>query len=109
MDQLNFLINFRFGLQNLLFFQTLNALGKSWHPEHFVCLVCQKPITNSTFNEREGQPVCPTCFAQKYCEKCYHCKKPIVGVIKTTGGPITYFPLIISHLLFPIPGSDIQD
>lgn len=63
-----------------LIFQTLNALGKSWHPEHFVCQVCQKPITNTTFNEREGQPVCASCFAQKFCEKCYHCKQPIIGV-----------------------------
>lgn len=77
------LVPFRiFMLNDLLLFQTLNALGKSWHPEHFVCQVCQKAITNSTFNEREGQPVCPACFAQKYCEKCYHCKKPIVGVRK---------------------------
>lgn len=61
--------------------RTLNALGKSWHPEHFACQVCQKPITNTTFNEREGQPVCPPCYAQKYCEKCYHCKQPIVGKV----------------------------
>lgn len=65
----------------LLFFeQTLTALGKSWHPEHFVCLVCEKPITAVTFNEREGNPVCSDCFAKKYSESCHQCHKPITGV-----------------------------
>lgn len=65
----------------LFFFeQTLTALGKSWHPEHFVCLVCEKPITAVTFNEREGNPVCSDCFAKKYSESCHQCHKPITGV-----------------------------
>lgn len=58
----------------------MTALGKSWHPEHFVCFVCEKPITAVTFNEREGNPVCSDCYAKKYSEKCHQCSKAIVGV-----------------------------
>lgn len=65
-----------------ILFQTLTALGKSWHPEHFVCLVCEKPITAVTFNERDGNPVCSACFAKKYSETCNQCHKAIVGVSK---------------------------
>lgn len=43
-------------LYNIL--QVLTALGKSWHPDHFVCAVCEKPIIDVTFNEKEGSPVC---------------------------------------------------
>jgi len=61
--------------------KTLTALGKSWHPEHFVCQVCEKPITAVTFNEREGNPVCSECYTKKYSETCAQCSKPIVGKV----------------------------
>ena len=25
----------------------VNALGKQWHPEHFVCVTCERPFSNS--------------------------------------------------------------
>lgn len=60
----------------------LSALGKQWHPEHFVCKVCEKPITGSTFNEKDGHPVCSPCFIQKFSQICFSCKKPIQEVSK---------------------------
>uniref|UniRef100_A0A8C3F7Q7 LIM zinc-binding domain-containing protein n=1 Tax=Chrysemys picta bellii TaxID=8478 RepID=A0A8C3F7Q7_CHRPI len=38
-------------------------MGKTWHPEHFVCTHCQEEIGSHNFFERDGQP---------YCEKDYH-------------------------------------
>lgn len=61
-------------------FQIITALNKSWHPDHFVCLKCDKPISGSTFNEREGAPCCSDCFLQYFSEICASCKKPIKGV-----------------------------
>ena len=43
--------------------QLLQALGKKWHPECFVCCSCQRPFPMGQFYERHGQPWCPTCFA----------------------------------------------
>lgn len=65
-------------------FQIITALNKSWHPDHFVCLKCDKPISGSTFNERDGSPICSDCFLQYFSEICASCKKPIKGVsVKT--------------------------
>lgn len=71
---------FFFCFIHIFLWQTLTALGKSWHPEHFTCLVCEKPISAVTFNERDGSPVCSECYAKKYSETCNQCHKPIVGV-----------------------------
>lgn len=64
----------------------LTALGKSWHPEHFVCKVCEQPITGATFNEKNGDPVCSECFLQKFSEICFACKQPIQEkIVKALG------------------------
>lgn len=64
----------------------VTALGKSWHPEHFVCKVCEQPITESTFNEKDGEPVCSGCFMQKYSDTCFACKQPIrEKIVKALG------------------------
>ncbi|KAG4065483.1 hypothetical protein HA402_009044 [Bradysia odoriphaga] len=64
----------------------ITALNKSWHPDHFVCLKCDKPISGSTFNERDGSPICSDCFLQYFSEICASCKKPIKGkIIKALG------------------------
>lgn len=65
------------------YFQIITALNKSWHPDHFVCLKCDKPISGSTFNERDGSPICSDCFLQYFSEICASCKKPIKGVSTT--------------------------
>lgn len=78
-------------------------MDKNWHPEHFVCKLCEKPITrwetidifeklqkitnkivitSEQFVEHEGSPVCGKCNTAKLCEKCFQCKKAITGVSK---------------------------
>ncbi|XP_055844772.1 transforming growth factor beta-1-induced transcript 1 protein [Episyrphus balteatus] len=64
----------------------VTALGKSWHPEHFACRECGKPIAESTFNIHEDEPVCSDCFVQKYSGTCFACKRPITEkTIKALG------------------------
>jgi len=36
----------------------INALGSSWHPEHFNCQYCHKPFPNNAFYELAGLPYC---------------------------------------------------
>lgn len=60
--------------------QILTALGKSWHPEHFVCSVCSQPITEGSFNQRDGMPVCSPCYVSKFTDICHGCNQPILGV-----------------------------
>lgn len=57
--------------------KSVSALGKNYHPEHFVCNICKKPITNSTFHEIDGKPVCDADF-EATCPICATCSKPIL-------------------------------
>lgn len=66
---------------SLSLLQILTALGKSWHPEHFVCSVCSQPITEGSFNQRDGMPVCSPCYVAKFTDICQACNQPILGVI----------------------------
>lgn len=59
--------------------QCLYALGESWHPEHFVCMVCQRPIRDASFQVHEGRPCHSACFAQRLAARCVYCGKPLTG------------------------------
>jgi paxillin len=37
---------------------TINALNKSYHPEHFICDVCKQKIDGQFFPSKEGNPLC---------------------------------------------------
>lgn len=36
----------------------LNAIGKQWHPDCFVCANCRQPFGNSHFYLEDGLPYC---------------------------------------------------
>ncbi|XP_017777654.1 PREDICTED: transforming growth factor beta-1-induced transcript 1 protein-like [Nicrophorus vespilloides] len=62
--------------------KSINALGKTYHPDHFVCGKCNKPITESPFHQRDGKPLCDADFTES-CPKCAACNKPITDKIVT--------------------------
>lgn len=54
--------------------RAISALGKSWHPEHFVCSVCEVPLGNVKWYEHKGQAYCETHYHRligKVCFKTY--------------------------------------
>jgi len=55
----------------------VSALGKSWHPEHFVCAHCGRPFPHTTFYEDGGRPYCDGCYAELFCPRCTVCGLPI--------------------------------
>jgi LIM domain/Protein DA1 len=57
----------------------INTLGATWHPEHFLCAACQKPIGNSHFNLHDGEPYHPECFRQQNAPRCAYCGKPLMN------------------------------
>ncbi|XP_029284944.1 leupaxin [Cottoperca gobio] len=59
------------------------ALGASWHPEHFVCVVCKMELGSTGFFERDGQPYCDKDYHQIFSPRCAYCKGPIVQNILT--------------------------
>ena len=56
----------------------INALGATWHPEHFLCAACHKPISDASFNMHEGMPYHPECFRQQVAPRCAYCGKPLM-------------------------------
>lgn len=64
----------------------LEALDKSWHPEHFACKECKKRIVENKFHESDGLPVCSKCFESKFQAICAACRKMVTEVSWVGGG-----------------------
>lgn len=45
------------------------ALSRLWHPDHFLCNACRKPI-RQTFQVSAGKAYCVQCFAHTFNPKC---------------------------------------
>lgn len=60
--------------------QVVTAMGRTWHPEHFVCTHCQEEIGSRNFFEREGQPYCEQDYHNLFSPRCYYCNGPILDV-----------------------------
>ncbi|KAF6203525.1 hypothetical protein GE061_001856 [Apolygus lucorum] len=60
--------------------QAVHALGKTWHPEHFICAACKKPISGQVFNVHDGKPFCEQDYSNKFLNKCRSCGLPIKDV-----------------------------
>ncbi|XP_066268087.1 LIM and senescent cell antigen-like-containing domain protein 1 isoform X2 [Branchiostoma lanceolatum] len=59
--------------------RVVNALGKQWHVEHFVCAKCEKPFLGHRHYERKGLAYCETHYNQLFGDVCYQCNKVITG------------------------------
>ena len=51
-----------------------DAMGKKWHPEHFCCSKCHKPLRaefgEQTFFEEGGKPYCTEDYYKLFGKKC---------------------------------------
>ncbi|XP_035780429.1 transforming growth factor beta-1-induced transcript 1 protein-like [Anopheles albimanus] len=75
-----------FGCKEDIKDKMLEALGKSWHPEHFACKECKKRIAENKFHESDGLPVCTKCFESKIQAICAACRKMVTEkVVKAMG------------------------
>uniref|UniRef100_H3CHQ1 Leupaxin n=1 Tax=Tetraodon nigroviridis TaxID=99883 RepID=H3CHQ1_TETNG len=61
----------------------ITALGQMWHPEHFLCVVCQTELSRTGFCERDGRPYCDKDYHQLFSPRCAYCKGPILHNILT--------------------------
>lgn len=59
-------------LQNLV-----TALGRTWHPEHFCCKICRKPIGEEGFHEKDGDPYCSYDYYRHFGTVCAGCSEPV--------------------------------
>nr|XP_015211343.1 PREDICTED: leupaxin-like isoform X1 [Lepisosteus oculatus] len=42
------------------------ALGRKFHPDHFVCAFCLRQLAQGVFKEREGKPYCAGCHQRLF-------------------------------------------
>lgn len=64
--------------------QVCTALGKTWHPEHFSCCVCETELGTKTFFERDGKPYCEDDYHEIFAPKCFACNGPILDSCVTS-------------------------
>jgi paxillin len=57
----------------------VNALGKHWHPDHFVCTYCGCGFGGGMFFEREGKPYCKQHYQMQSQAICAGCGSGITG------------------------------
>lgn len=58
----------------------VSAIGKAWHPEHFVCDGCGESLQNQGFIEEGGKLYCEKDYNKYFAPHCDTCKQPISGV-----------------------------
>ncbi|XP_066520407.1 transforming growth factor beta-1-induced transcript 1 protein-like [Hoplias malabaricus] len=63
--------------------QLVTALGRVWHPEHFVCSECECELGNRNFFEKDGRPYCEPDYFSLYSPHCAQCNKPILHKMVT--------------------------
>jgi len=57
----------------------ISALQQSWHPEHFLCVVCGKQFGDTGFHEKDGQAYCSDDYFALYAMKCGGCGQAILS------------------------------
>lgn len=58
--------------------QVITALGKIWHPEHFVCGHCKEPLGTRNFFERDDLPFCERDYHMLFSPRCAQCNGAIL-------------------------------
>jgi LIM and senescent cell antigen-like-containing domain protein 1/2 len=59
--------------------RSITALGKVYHPEHFVCAQCHTPFPDGQFYEVNMLPYCEMHYKELFAERCAKCDRAIVG------------------------------
>jgi len=57
--------------------ETMTAMGKVYHIDHFVCGNCHDPIGTRNFFEVDGKPNCDKCYHSLFAPICAHCNQGI--------------------------------
>lgn len=58
------------------YIQTMQAY---WHPEHFLCTACHRPIGEDKYYIHNDAPYHMSCYQQQIAPHCVYCGKPLLG------------------------------
>lgn len=51
----------------------IEAGGKYFHPIHFLCENCKKPIDPAKYYQKDGKFYCPDCYTKLFAPRCAYC------------------------------------
>jgi paxillin len=75
--------------------QVVIALGKMWHPEHFICANCGEELGHRNFFERSGKAYCENDYHNLFSPRCAYCngaiKDKCVTALEKTWHPEHFF------------------
>jgi len=54
-------------------------MGKTFHPDCFVCSFCSKPFGTNAFIQKYERPYCKACDLRLFGNYCKGCNSPIDG------------------------------
>lgn len=63
--------------------RVVNALGKYWHVEHFVCAKCEKPFLGTRYYEKKNLAYCENHYHQLFGNICFVCNNIVAGDVFT--------------------------
>lgn len=87
--------------------EIIQAMGKTFHPEHWVCYKCRDPLGTRSFYEVNEQPFCENCFQSSFCPKCAHCQLPVMDrCIAALGQKWHVEHFVCAQCLKPFPGGN---
>lgn len=58
--------------------ESVQAFGKTFHPEHFTCTTCNMELGRKNFFERDGKPYCELDYHTLFSPRCAACDGPIL-------------------------------
>eukprot|EP00004_Rigifila_ramosa_P027354 TRINITY_DN888_c1_g1_i1.p1 TRINITY_DN888_c1_g1~~TRINITY_DN888_c1_g1_i1.p1 ORF type:complete len:398 (+),score=77.32 TRINITY_DN888_c1_g1_i1:40-1194(+) len=68
--------------------RSISALGRQWHPEHFVCTDCDKSFDGGKYFERDKKAYCQLHFYARFGSVCDRCQKPVSSQAVNTMGKV---------------------
>ncbi|XP_033644068.1 LIM domain-binding protein 3-like isoform X4 [Asterias rubens] len=85
----------------------VSAVGRNWHPEHFVCVHCHENLSNQGFMEQNGKVYCEKDFNNLYAPKCAICHRSISqgGCVQAMGSTYHQDCFLCHHCNEPITGT----
>jgi len=69
----------------------ITALGASWHPDHFLCAGCGKPIGSEQYYVHQEAPYHAECYQNQVAPRCAYCGKPLLDRYQVSQGK-SYHP-----------------
>lgn len=77
----------------------INALGANWHPEHFLCAACGRPVEDESFQVVQNRPYHQACYLASQAPRCAYCGQPIAGAYTESDGQAYHNECFREHVL----------